>query len=263
MNIHATSRAAKPNGKPVPPNGNSAGEVTRALIRSIQADGLGVGDKLPSIRALAERFAVNPSLVRDALMQVQTMGLIRIVSRSGAFVQALDYSPLVGALTETLDHAVMQADSSLFHLLDARQLIEEECVSAAARRGRVEDLLPVRDALEETLKTAEALEVHATTEERLVHYHADIGFHLAIAKLAGNPVLTAMLRSILGLLEPHLVRLPGGEKRKEATRQAHLEVYEALLSGDVEEARRRMNQHVGMAREVLLEELRSLPGSAE
>jgi len=235
-------------------------DVTRALIRFIRSDRLQVGERLPPIRALAERFAVNPSVVRDALMQVQTMGLVRIVPRSGAFVQSLDYSPLVEALTETLDHAVVQADPNLFHLLDARQLIEDECVSTAARRRRLEDLLPVREALEETLTTAEALDEHATMEARLIHYHADLGFHLAIANLAGNPVLTTMLRSILGLLEPHLVRLPGGNQRKEATRRAHLEVYESLLSGEVDLARQRMRDHVGMARQVLLDELRSLPG---
>ena len=107
-------------------------DLVRSLIRYIQSDRLAAGDRLPPIRALATRFGVTGSAVRDAQIQLQTMGMIKILPRSGAFVQSVNFASLVGALTDTMDNALIQADASLFHLLDARQLIEVECATAAA-----------------------------------------------------------------------------------------------------------------------------------
>jgi GntR family transcriptional repressor for pyruvate dehydrogenase complex len=230
-------------------------DLVRSLIRYIQSDRLAAGDRLPPIRALATRFGVTGSAVRDAQIQLQTMGMIKILPRSGAFVQSVNFASLVGALTDTMDNALIQADASLFHLLDARQLIEVECATAAARRRRLEDLLPIREALAATLAAAEPLDENASIEARMAHYDADMRFHLAIAELAGNPVLTTMLRSLLGLLKPHLVQIPWRPQRKELTVNAHLELFEALHSGDVEKVRHRMSEHTGMARDSLLKNM--------
>ncbi len=238
------------------------GDLVRELIVQIKADGLTEGDRLPSIRALAERYEVTASAVRDAQIQLQTMGLIKILPRSGAVVQSVDFAPLIGAFTNTLESALAQSDPSLFHLLDARQLIEVECATMAAKKRKMEDLLPLRDALGETLKTAETLDENSTVEERTSHYGADTCFHLAIAELAGNPVLTTMLRSLMELLKPHLVQIPWSNKRRELTINAHLELFECLRSGDVRKVHRCMTEHAGMARDSLLERLWDTPSAS-
>jgi DNA-binding FadR family transcriptional regulator len=237
-------------------------DLVRKLIRAIQSDGLSVGDRLPSIRALADRFEVTASAVRDAQIQLQTMGLIEIVPRSGAVVRSANFAPLVAALTDTLDNALVQSDPSLFHLLDARQLIEVECATIAAQKRQMEDLLPLREALADTLNAAEPLNEQSPVEARMVHYEADMRFHLAIADLAGNPVLTTMLRSLLELLKPHLLQIPWNAERKKLTVNAHLELFETLRSGDADKVRSCMTEHTGMARDSLLKKLWDT-GSAE
>lgn len=247
-----------PQSTPLPAT-RSQQDLVRVLIRHIQSDGLAVGDRLPPIRELAGHFGVTGSAVRDAQIQLQTMGMIKIVPRSGAFVQSVSFSSLVDAMTDTLDNALMQADPSLFHLLDARQLIEVECATTAARRRRIEDLLPIREALAQTLAAAETLDEDSSGEARMAHYDADMRFHLGIAELAGNPVLTTMLRSLLGLIKPHLVQIPWTAERKELTVNAHLEIFEALQSGDVNKVRQCMSEHTGMARDSLLKKMWSSP----
>ena len=234
-------------------------DLPRELIRLIKSNGLEEGDRLPPIRALAERFEVTSSAVRDAQIQLQTMGLIKILPRSGAVVQTVNFEPLVGAFADTLDSALAQADPNLFHLLDARQLIEVECATQAAQKRQMEDLLPLREALAETLNAAEPLDEKSTVKARRKHYEADMAFHLAIAELAGNPVLTTMLRSLLELLKPHLVQIPWSKERKELTVNAHLELFEALRSGDVKKIGKRMTEHTGMARDSLLKKLWDTP----
>src|SRR5262249_32830762 len=151
-----------------------------------------VGDRLPSIRELADRFNVGMNVVRYAMLQAQGMGLVRIHPRSGAFVQSLDFAPLVNALENTLTAALVQKDHNLFHLIDVRELLEVEAVGQAARRRRLEDLLPVRQTLEAMQKPT----------DRARYVEADMQFHLSIAEAAGNPVLQTMLRALLGLLRP-------------------------------------------------------------
>ena len=81
-----------------PPNG----DVVRRLVEHIQSAGLHVGDRLPSIRELAAKLKVGTNVVRYGMIQAQTMGLVRVHPRSGAFVQSLDFAPLVNALESTL-----------------------------------------------------------------------------------------------------------------------------------------------------------------
>ena len=233
--------------------------LVRVLIRHIRSDGLAVGERLPPIRELAQQFGVTGSAVRDAQIQLQTMGMIKIVPRSGAFVQSANFASLVDAMTDTLDTSLVQADPSLFHLLDARQLIEVECATTAARRRRHEDLLPIRESLVDTLAAAEKLDEDSSGEARMAHYDADMRFHLAIAEVAGNPVLTTMLRSLLGLIKPHLVQIPWNAERKALTVNAHLGIFEALQSGDAEKVHQCMSDHTGMDRDSMLKKMWSSP----
>lgn len=236
-------------------------DLVRELIHQIKSGGLAPGDRLPSIRALAEQYNVTASSVRDAQIQLQTMGLIKIVPRSGAVVQSANFESLVGALADTLGNTLSQADPSLFHLIDARQLIEVECATVAAQKRRMEDLLPLRDALADTLNAAKFLDESSPIEDRVAHYEADMRFHLAIAELAGNPVLTTMLKALIELLKPHLIQIPWSEERKDLTVNAHLELFDALRSGDVDKVRNCMTEHTGMARDSLLKKLWDTPGA--
>jgi GntR family transcriptional repressor for pyruvate dehydrogenase complex len=231
---------------------NKGQQLVRKLIEQIRAEGLAVGDRLPSIRHLAARLSVGTNAVRDAVMQAQTMGLVKVRPRAGAFVQSLTYAPLVEALSETLEASLLQVDHNLFHLLESRQLIEVELASLAAKRRRLEDLLPVREALEAMISAAEA-------DRREAFVAADVQFHLEIAEIAGNGVLVTMLQALLGLLRPYLVRLPWTPERRLKTDRSHADIYQALVDGDSERARSLMTAHLGLAYVSLLSRVQSQP----
>lgn len=226
--------------------------VVRAIVDLIRERGLAVGDQLPSIRDLAVSLGVKPTLVRDALLQAQTMGLVRVLPRSGAFVQSLSYAPLVDALSSTLTPALMQADHNLFHLLDSRRLLEIELVGRAAERRRLEDLLPLRRALERMTALLE-------TVPRAEYVELDVRFHVEIARLAGNGVLLTIQQSLLELLRPHLVHLPWTRERRQRTDGSHAAIYAALVAGDGPSARAEMREHLSMAYDNLLRDVQSVP----
>src|SRR5262245_46313766 len=114
------------------------GALVPRLVEHIRKGGLKVGDRLPSIRELAAELGVGTNVVRYGMIQAQAMGLVRIHPRSGAFVQSVDFAPLVNALENTLTTALAQKDHNLFHLIDVRELLEVEAVGQAARRRRLE-----------------------------------------------------------------------------------------------------------------------------
>lgn len=225
-------------------------QAVHAVLDLIQERGLRAGDQLPPIRELALLLGVPPTVIRDALLQAETMGVVRIVPRGGAFVQSLSYAPLVDALASTLKPTLLQEDHNLLHLLDARNLLEVELAGRAAERRRLEDLLPIRDELETMARIREL--------DRLADYvDHDIRFHLAIGRLAGNTVLQTMHQALLELLRSFLVEQRWTAERRDATNQAHAAIYAALVAGEKEKTRAVMQAHLNMS--ALLEDMKTIP----
>ena len=232
------------------------GPVVGRLLDWTRREGFASGAKLPNIRRLAEILGASPSEVRDALLQAQTMGRVRILPRSGAYVQSPTYETLVGALGSTVEAALAQADPNLFHLLDARRLLEVELAGRAAAARRLEGLLPVRRALEAMASVPEG-------GRRGDYVEADILFHAEIARLADNAVLATIHRALLGGLRPYLVQLPWPPGRRQLTDASHARLYAALVAGDAEEARSAMAAHLDLAYRSLLREIESVPAGPE
>jgi GntR family transcriptional repressor for pyruvate dehydrogenase complex len=185
-------------------------------------------------------------------MQAQMLGYVRVPSRSRAIVQSPRKANGEAFPSETIDSLMEGDDHHLFHLLEARQLLEFEIVRQAAQRRRLEDLLPVREALH-------AMNAIQEPHRRPEFAEHDIRFHLAIARVAGNPVLTALLKPLLGTLRPFLCRLPFDADCRERTQHSHAEIYKALVAGDADDAYARMEGHLRLAYDNLLGEIQTLP----
>jgi len=231
-------------------------DVARKLLSIIRTNGLAEGDRLPSIRQLAARFAVRPHVVRDALMQLQSMGHVLVRPRSRAIVRTT--TPAFGAtdLHGLADGTWDVSGTHLFHLLDARQTLEMELVSRAATRRRLEDLLPCRNALD-------AMQTIHQPDRPDEHLVIDMQYHLAIAQLADNPVLTSLLKSLLTALRPFLLSRAVDEYHAERTKTSHMEIYRALVAGDPELARRHLKDHLQLAYDRLLLVVQSTPAAAD
>lgn len=236
--------------------------VLDSIWEIVRERGLKPGDQLPSIREMAERLELKQTAVRDALLKAEAMGLVNVLPRAGAFLRAnlpggaasqAPEEPLAGVFQEAIEHeASARGEQNLFHLLDARRLIEIELAGRAAERRRLEDLLPVRRALEAMLQ----LPADATRVEHVTH---DIRFHVEIARLSGNQVLLAVQRTLMELLRPHLNEVPRDLQRRTKTDRSHAAIYEALVAGDAEKARTEMREHLSLAYDGLLRDIQEIP----
>jgi GntR family transcriptional regulator, transcriptional repressor for pyruvate dehydrogenase complex len=213
----------------------------RRLMEYVASRKLAAGHRLPSIKELSGELELAPHVIRDALLQAQTMGLIQVRPRSGSYVQSVNFEPLVQVFSESLPTALMAKDRNLFDLLEARRLIEVELAAMAAARRRLADLVPLRKALAAMYAAPADYESYMTQNEE---------FHLGIARIAGNEVLLAVLQCLLVLMRPalheHQPYTWKNERSDKRRRDAgeHEAIFKALLAADMDGARKAMAAHL-------------------
>ena len=221
-----------------------------------EAQSLQPGDRLPSIRELAEQFDVKTGAVRDALLNAQGRGLIKVLPRAGAFVEALVEPPAkstsAARLGTRLRELLAAENQNVFHLLDARETLETALIAEAARKRQVEDLYPLRDILEQMASIP--------PKDRGENYvRLDVEFHLEVARLSGNAVMAAMLSVVMEELVPHLKELRWSAKRHTDTDKSHARLYSALVEGDALQAQEETRNHLRHAYQSLRDRVRQPP----
>ena len=217
-------------------------ELANRIVEYIRSEGLSVGDPLPSTRELAAKWNIGRNIVRQGLMQAQTLGLVRVRPRSGAFVQQPNFSVLVDALTGSLKTTLVDEGSNLSHLMEARFAVEGNIAGDAAARRSSDDLFTLQQAMEGIEKSIRA--VIDGRQHRSAFVEADEKFHLTVARLAGNPVLTAMLQALLTLLRGQRMGMELTEQEYRHGNHLHRKIYQSILDGDAEKAQEAMEEHL-------------------
>jgi GntR family transcriptional repressor for pyruvate dehydrogenase complex len=221
-----------------------AASIDARIADLIISDSLRAGDALPSVRALARRWNVGFNVVRDAITRAAAFGIVEIRPRSRVVVKNVDYDTTLASLARTLHVTFGQHEHKLAHLWDARATLEIETVSKAATRRLPEDLANLRRMLEE---------LRRVQNDRKRFVLVDEQFHLAIARIAGNPVLHVMLDVVLKLLRPdRMIKQPSAGKTS-SVMVSHEAIYKAILDGDAAKAGKLVAEHYQRRVRYLLE----------
>jgi GntR family transcriptional regulator, transcriptional repressor for pyruvate dehydrogenase complex len=205
-----------------------------ALIEA-QIDGgeIITGARLPTEQQLATAHGVSRTVVREAVHQLKSQGLVRSRQGSGVYVtdppahRALAFDPL---LLESMD-AVVQ-------MVELRRVIEGEMAALAAQRATRAQQAALKRAL---------LTIDAATERGELGVEEDLAFHRCIGEATGNPQFVRLL----GILEAYLrdaMTVTKGYESKRAdfmaqVRREHRAIVTAVLSGDPKAARAAATRH--------------------
>src|SRR5215218_5631687 len=95
----------------------------------IDAGALRPGDRLPTEQRLAETHGVSRTVVREAVHQLKSRGLLRSRQGSGVYVTA----PPAAALK--LDLSVIASVDDVMQLREVRRALEAETAALAAERA--------------------------------------------------------------------------------------------------------------------------------
>ncbi len=205
--------------------------LSREILELVRAESLRPGDRLPSARALAERFSVATPTLREALRRLQAVGVIDIRHGSGVYVRAghervVFANPHVGQLEA----------KTLLQLLDARLLIEPYLAKSAALNAREHDVAALWAALDEA-------EQHLAGNDADLH-RENMGFHRQIATMSSNKILAHVLDSLIDLYsfeQGVILKLFNDRARDHAD---HREILKSIGERDPTGARRAMKRHL-------------------
>lgn len=208
-------------------------------LRSMIVSGeLKSGDKVPSERALMERFGVGRPAVREALQSLDTQGLITITHGERSRVNELSASSVLNQSDGVARLLLEAAPANLEHLKEARRMFELGIVRAAAEKATQQDIVRLRDVLQEQ---RDQLPRAGGTRGFI---EADMRFHTAIAEILGNPVITATSGAMLGWLREYHVSLLHLSGKEDVTLAEHDRIVEALSANDAQAAVDEMTSHL-------------------
>lgn len=204
-----------------------------AITRLIRTSELGPGDHLPSEANLSRDLNVSRTVIREAFRSLAAMHLIELSVGKRATVAELDYA----ALSPLIEHGVHTEQISVQQIYDVRRTIEQRTAALAALRRS-------DDQGREILAHAVAMKSNAEMPEIIMEH--DLGFHLAIAKAARNPVFTLIVGAFEGVTRQ--TWSIGWRSRQTQAEQAfmldlHMSIAEAIIVGDPQRAADLMAKH--------------------
>lgn len=196
------------------------------------------GCKLPPERELAERFGVARASLRQALKVMEIMGVIHQRVGDGTYLR----SNASAILNEPMDFLVLLDSISHHELFEARLIVEPELAARAAERATTADLAELR-------RSIAALERGASDATKVVD--ADLAFHGALFRAAGNRVCELMFRLIHRMMLNSIAKTSQLVQARH-TVSMHGAIYSAIAQRQPIEAYERMVEHLNDARAVMM-----------
>jgi GntR family transcriptional repressor for pyruvate dehydrogenase complex len=199
-----------------------AEEVADELRSMILAGRLMPGDFLQPQKALAARFGVGLSSVREAIQLLAAVGLVESHPGKGTWVRETALNTLFSADEVKARLGALNARQ----LYEARMVVEAALTRLAAERATPDDIRPIWTALAE-MKAA---------EDDLAFLRADLDFHLAVARAGHNPLLEQfyhLSRQLLAEVISQVIMLPNV---KEESLPLQENIARAIAAHDVEQA---------------------------
>ena len=188
---------------------NASSTVLSYLQKGIANGSWGVGDKLPTEKALCDTLGVSRFSVRSAVQHLNSLGITKSVQGSGTYVCSTEQAMPLGSIAPDflLNH------SDIISILEFRRVLEIASVKLAAQRATMEDV-------SELSKVTEQMK-NATDTPSIVY--CDMEFHTLLAKATHNfaiiKVFEVLRDSYLRIIENNVSSLGnvGHVEHKEIT----------------------------------------------
>ena len=204
------------------------------LAAQVDSGTLAPGDRLPTEAQLALQHGVSRTVVREAVHQLKSRGLLRSRQGSGVFVAAPPPNqPLA------FDPTVLESIDAVIQVVELRRALEGEMAALAAERATREQLRALKRAL---------LAIDAAMHEGRDGVDEDMAFHRCIAESTGNPHFTRLL-AFLEQYQREAMRVTKGNEARHAdflqqVRAEHGAIVAAIASRDADAARRCATEHL-------------------
>jgi DNA-binding GntR family transcriptional regulator len=194
--------------------------IYRLLRRAIIEQALVPGTRLPE-DTIGEQYGVSRTIVRQALVRLQSEGLVETKPNRGAFVA-----------TPSFEEARQ--------IFEVRHCLEREVISRLVERISMLGL--------------DALEAHVAREAQVRNKDGPASirlageFHILLAELTGNQILARYVAEVVSRCSL-ILAIYGRSHSSDCAVDEHRQIIEAVRGGDVAAAMRIMSHHLGAVEE--------------
>jgi GntR family transcriptional repressor for pyruvate dehydrogenase complex len=226
------------DGLPLVPTRLADGVIS-ALSEAILNGRIAAGAALPSEAQMAARFGVSKQVVREAVRQLEALGVVQIgQGRPTRVVESLDAQPLA----RFWRFAAGGTRAGLAEAVELRRILEPEVARLAAARATDAEIA----ALEAILAR-----MQAAMGDVPRWITADLDFHDHLAAMSGNRLIRLQVHGLRPVIEEVMrlfnAREPRGAEDWRATLQRHARVADCLRARDVDATGQAMLAHFAAA----------------
>lgn len=198
-------------------------EIVTIIQNQILKGTITPGTKLPTEREMAETFNVNRTTLREAMRKLENLELLEIRHGDGIyarnFLESSNMDLIKGAF------AIGEIKNTILDLLELRRVVMPEMAALAAERRTAADLTEFEQVI---------------FHQDMTMLERDIKVHQLIARYTHNFVYTIMLNFFNQFNREYGYLYFDNENNIKRSRKFHREIFQAIRSQDVLEARRVM-----------------------
>jgi GntR family transcriptional repressor for pyruvate dehydrogenase complex len=206
--------------------------VVGRIREVIEQGGLRSGDRLPTETELSAQMGVSRTVVREAVSQLESLGLLSVQRGRGTFVG--DWSGLAGCV-KMLRSALALAPRELAQFTEFRKALECHAARVAAERATPEDLAELEALCDEMDRPG---------REDLEAMRIDFQFHRRLMAITGNELMCNVLEVVQEFVLAAMVQTTPKPRDREQSHRRHLAIVRAVRSGNADAAEKAMNAHM-------------------
>ncbi len=212
-------------------------EVQDRLLKMIEDESLVSGDQFPSERELMASYGVGRPAIREAMQNLERMGLLEIRHGERPRVANPSVSSVLGQTNLAMRYLLVNSAATLDHLKSVRLVIESHLVRLAAVQAKPEDIALLEANLKNHAEAKKSGDIAGFVD-------FDGEFHRLIGSIAGNPIFEALSATIFDWLKEFhndQVRIAGKES---LTLKEHGVILDSIKAGDADAAEQAIGDHL-------------------
>jgi GntR family transcriptional regulator, transcriptional repressor for pyruvate dehydrogenase complex len=206
--------------------------IVSAMAEYISTMNFGDGDKLPAEKDLCEVLGVGRRSLREALIAMQTLGLLQARHGTGWYVRKFDPVNCLGFLSVLLRDFT---EKDLFKIMEVRCIIEPKAARLATANI-------TKEGIEKLAQTVESLRECAAVNDHTKWRRYDKQFHDCLIRECGNAILIMLYLILDGLLQSFYWLTP--ENNLQNLLCMHENIFEKVKAGDADGADELVRKHL-------------------
>jgi len=207
--------------------------VTEAMYRiknMISSEKYQIGDKIPTETELAERFGIGRSSIREAVKVFQYLGILEARVPKGTFICEAS-----NIAAEFLTWFALLSKKDIYEILEIREVFEQKGVYTIIKNLTTN---PIKANETITQLEHEIIKMKAAINEKdfKTILLADFNFHKILIRETENTLFLSIYEVLHGFTQDEMQKTHESYRNLNQLIEQHLNIIEAIKSGDHKKA---------------------------